>query len=915
MNSSDENKYLEDVGQQTFVEKVVEQFKNPLSGGISNISKFYENVRNEIQNRFKFPKDQNDEEKKETIARIDKVIAEINRRPKNEGIPWDTIKNYLNDQREIAIPTVHGFVVPKPQQMNNEEKIKTESPQHSVQTSSTQITNLESSVEKKNISDSTAPKNENVQEKIKENPQVTGLNSSLFKSDDGNEILGRIDDYELDKKFVDKEWSSQQQKEGLIKFLGGEDSYQAIQNKLNEEISEYRDQYKDKIAKFSDKNEELSEAKNSYTFLREKGTAQVKERFSAIKQCDKSNDIKRNKPGEATITMEELVGKENVGLWHSVFEEEQHSVNYREADLLNSTTSIDGSWNKDDAPICIVAGVSGGGKTKTSVDVVSKYVGGDKNKKSFLISADGGMGREVSQMRNFLIQIAEMKGYTGIKDLHSHSKAFENTKHQIREAVLTNKNVGLIIPETFSKWVKNPKAAKKLMKQFNKEGRNIIFAHVKGRTFDVFKKVVAFMGSRRAWKTKWPDKEEGPKKFDLNNKEKTLPESKKYGGLGFIFGWIGSKLAEMFFKEKCHNNPNNILIEVNNDLMICRLVQKKNENGIKTWVLKKAKQGQKGAELISKRLYDKIKKEVSYPVKTYEEAYANFNQYKSKLLEKDPSLKSFEMTPTVTSVSNKEKFSDEMRQRSETTPSNVSKEEIKQQGEKKQRSIPVNDRSIKMGLVREKSQTLDGVPKNTASLKEPVNKNFKTPSGFSKATPTDIQEQKNRIANKFNTSKIDTPENKFIKQECIFISAPSTQVSNSHSSPHYTLSSQPVTIEMIQNKVDNSFSVTTTGSGCKIENSDSKDKKVDFMLRSSSSLMTREMNHTNLVAALKTFKNLNHDAIPQINVSNLQESSKQKLEGALKEVYDDKNLTLNDVVLPKSKPAPEVIQTPSMKRG
>lgn len=219
-------------------------------------------------------------------------------------------------------------------------------------------------------------------------------------------------------------------------------------------------------------------------------------------------DTRGTDPEGATIKMDALLGEEGVKLYKLALEEEMNSKEFRYAVADASTTHYEGpKWAKE-RPVVIVAGPSGCGKSRAAEDAVKtanrflptndEDMSGNK-----VISADGGVVREVSQMRKLLVQVALKQGYTGIEDLHSKSKALEKVKHHVQNAAFATPDVGVVIPETFSKWHINPLcSARSLMKRVDAlVNTKQIFTRVQGADKDTFEETVAFMGSRRAWKT------------------------------------------------------------------------------------------------------------------------------------------------------------------------------------------------------------------------------------------------------------------------------------------------------------------------------------------------------------------------------------------------------------------------------
>ena len=106
-------------------------------------------------------------------------------------------------------------------------------------------------------------------------------------------------------------------------------------------------------------------------------------------------------------------------------------------------------------------------------------------------------------MRKLVIQCAIQKGFTGIEDLHSKSKALDNVKDCVQKAAFKTPNLGVVIPDTFSD-VALPLIGSRHVTLFNTidqlANTKAIFCRIDGANPDNFKQSVEFMGSQRAWK-------------------------------------------------------------------------------------------------------------------------------------------------------------------------------------------------------------------------------------------------------------------------------------------------------------------------------------------------------------------------------------------------------------------------------
>ncbi|KTD67766.1 hypothetical protein Lste_0924 [Legionella steelei] len=296
-------------------------------------------------------------------------------------------------------------------------------------------------------------------------------------------------------------------------------------------------------------------------------------------------------PEEATIGMEAFFGEQGAELYKLALDEEMNSKEFRQAVVIKSTTHFDGpKWTE--RPVVIVGGPSASGKSfaaQAAVEKAKEFLASDYSDMSgnYVVAADGGIVREVSQIRKLSIQLATNAGHAGLDDLYSKSKkSMESIKDNVREAAFLS-NVGMVIPETFT----DPLKGRKLLKQIERlENTKHIFTRVQGHDDDNFRKVVAFMGSRRAWKTKDFNQEE----LDLN--KSGLVESKAYGKSGFTWGKLFSKEAEDWFRRW---SKDKLYMRITNDLILLKPDPDPAKPG--NWVT--AKPDDEGARLFSEKAY------------------------------------------------------------------------------------------------------------------------------------------------------------------------------------------------------------------------------------------------------------------------------------------------------------------------
>lgn len=306
-------------------------------------------------------------------------------------------------------------------------------------------------------------------------------------------------------------------------------------------------------------------------------------------------EMRANYPDEATVSLEAFLGKEGASLYRLALKEEMHSEEYRLAVLNDSTKHFAGKKWKD-APAVVVAGPSGSGKSvaaKQAIEDASVYFPkiDDDNSGNYVTAADGGIARETSQIRKLAIQAANNKGYTGISTLHPNSSVLGKIKHLVLACVSKAPDLGIAVPETFSKWripVLNKKT-RALMPSLSEDKAVLVFSEVEGSDPDNFQSLVEHLGTMRAWKTK----DFGYKPLDMNSK-KGLKESKRYGASGFKHGVSGSKEAKRWFIK---HRPNDIILVVTNDLIMLK-------PSPKTPGWESAEKGDAGIIITSKRTYE-----------------------------------------------------------------------------------------------------------------------------------------------------------------------------------------------------------------------------------------------------------------------------------------------------------------------
>ncbi len=363
-------------------------------------------------------------------------------------------------------------------------------------------------------------------------------------------------------------------------------------------IQHYENRHWKRVLDFEKKrgNTDITEedAKRDPHYFRKQLIALIAELDNSTEnEFDGDTTLRAAVPKSASIKMEDLLGQNGAELYKLALEEERFSYEYMDAVFEKSITHFEGEkWAE--RPALLVIGPSGSGKSyaakevlKTATEVLPKVDGNFSGNN--VMSVDGGIGREVSQMRKLALQLAENKGYTGIKGFERHNAILKKVKPRMLAAGIKTDDLGLAIPETCSNWKKVISLLKKLMRL---PKTRIMTCRVVGEDPANFKEVVQSMGDARAWKKDNFNR----KPLDLN--AKTSAESKDYDSSGFFWGDFGSRQVEQWLTE---NARNPMIMTVLNDL--CRLKQDPDTG---EWA--PAKKGEKDVVLISRRTFEQWKK-------------------------------------------------------------------------------------------------------------------------------------------------------------------------------------------------------------------------------------------------------------------------------------------------------------------
>jgi hypothetical protein len=281
------------------------------------------------------------------------------------------------------------------------------------------------------------------------------------------------------------------------------------------------------------------------------------------------SDIRETNPSAATIDLKKLLGEEGLTLYQAAIEEEKDSPTFREAVFLSSMKHYPGAkWDK--RLILWIAGPSASGKSYTANTVIEKLktdvmesINGSQDG-NHVVSVDGGIERELSQMRQLVLQIALKKGYTGISDLQKNTNL--SIKRNIREAALSTKDLSLVIPCTFTSSFHN-----KAMRKYSRLSNTVhAFSEIVGEENNPgrFRRTVHRMGNTRAWKSSGFDAAGTTDRVITMNNRQIECESKKYNPRHFHRGIKLSAMARLYFQQINKDQP---YLRVTNDLIFVKL--------------------------------------------------------------------------------------------------------------------------------------------------------------------------------------------------------------------------------------------------------------------------------------------------------------------------------------------------------
>lgn len=163
-------------------------------------------------------------------------------------------------------------------------------------------------------------------------------------------------------------------------------------------------------------------------------------------------------PEENTTSLLSLLNNNStlLKLYQEALLEERDSIAFRNAVFTKALTLVEGAAALQSAYI-IVGGPSASGKSYYAPsllkEVFTSAMPQDNSKPdagNYVVAIDGGIDRDLSQIRSLVLQVALNKGFAGIHDLQDLSEEIA-IKKIIKAAALSNDKLSLIVPTTFTR--------------------------------------------------------------------------------------------------------------------------------------------------------------------------------------------------------------------------------------------------------------------------------------------------------------------------------------------------------------------------------------------------------------------------------------------------------------------------------
>jgi hypothetical protein len=198
------------------------------------------------------------------------------------------------------------------------------------------------------------------------------------------------------------------------------------------------------------------------TKAREDFISYLEKKFDSMPKCQASMGEKVADPQRAITSIKELFAgdKKGIQLFERAIAEEKTSKDYRNAVFLASHKSCGENKWKDRLAI-MVSAPSGSGKSFLSqkiFDAIDDTINGGQRKTfneetgvNSVIVVDGDIERELSQVRQLMLQTAAKKGFSGIKDLQNKTDAGFKIKDIILATAKAQPNFNICVNTSHDK--------------------------------------------------------------------------------------------------------------------------------------------------------------------------------------------------------------------------------------------------------------------------------------------------------------------------------------------------------------------------------------------------------------------------------------------------------------------------------
>ncbi|MCD6040097.1 MAG: interaptin [Gammaproteobacteria bacterium] len=268
---------------------------------------------------------------------------------------------------------------------------------------------------------------------------------------------------------------------------------------------------------------------------------------------------KHKREGNEThlLSREELLGVEGVNLYKEALKEEMNDPAFINAVFLNSVQNFKGpKWAKK--LVLWVTGPSSSGKTFATNGMIARIVKSqlkdfpkeEVEGDNYVVSIDGAIQRQVSQIRKLTVDSSLALGYRGVQDIDEGMGG--KLKENIQKAAAKKDDLSVAIPETLTKYFFNPGKVSDMFNKYAKDDKVFhVFSQIKSgeskEAQEVFEASVARMGEARAFLKK------GKLKYRINLNGEIIIESKKYdrglAGSNFKLGVLFAKNAQEWYRE------------------------------------------------------------------------------------------------------------------------------------------------------------------------------------------------------------------------------------------------------------------------------------------------------------------------------------------------------------------------------